>query len=142
MTTRILMLVVLTVLVPAIDLHAQASRANAAPAALHLADLDRNVTDGVIEIRMRGRGKRLYLPIAPSYRYYDYPYYARRGHYPKHIGPGFVYYGYPYSYYVRSPYRRYGGRCSYWHRKCARTNADRGEQHQGKAHRLGACGCP
>ena len=47
----------------------------------------------------RGRGPRIYLPIGPSYRYYDYPYYYSRGYYPTHIGPGFIYYGYPYSYY-------------------------------------------
>ena len=46
----------------------------------------------------------IYLPIAPSYLYYDYPYYYSRGYYPTHIGPGFIYYGYPYSYY-RSYYR-------------------------------------
>jgi hypothetical protein len=47
----------------------------------------------------RGRGPRVYLPVAPSYRYYDYPYYYSRGHYPTHISPGFVYFGYPFSYY-------------------------------------------
>jgi hypothetical protein len=63
--------------------------------------------NNVIEIKNRGRGPRLYLPIAPSYLYYDYPYYYSRGYYPTHIGPGFVYYGYPY--YYRSYYPRYGG---------------------------------
>ena len=52
----------------------------------------------MIEIKHRGRGPWPNLPIAPSYRAYDWPYYYRRGHYPTHIGPGYVYYGYPYSY--------------------------------------------
>jgi hypothetical protein len=53
----------------------------------------------VVQTSSRGRGQRLYLPIGPSYRYYDYPYYYSRGYYPTHIGPGFIYYGHPYSYY-------------------------------------------
>ena len=51
----------------------------------------------VIEIKTRGRGSRLYLPIVP-YIAYDYPYYYSRGYYPTHIAPGYVYFGYPYSY--------------------------------------------
>ena len=73
--------------------------------------------NNVTEIKHRGRGPWPNLPIAPSYRAYDWPYYYRRGHYPTHIGPGYVYYGYPYSY--RSN-RRYGGRCSYWPAKSLR----------------------
>ena len=46
-------------------------------------------------MKHRGRGPRIYLPIGPSYIYYDYPYYYSRGHYPTHIG-GYVYY--PYNY--------------------------------------------
>jgi hypothetical protein len=52
----------------------------------------------VIQIKRRGRGQRIHLPIGPSYIYYDYPYYYSRGYYPTHIG-GYVYY--PYSYYRR-----------------------------------------
>ena len=52
----------------------------------------------VIEIRRRGRGPRIHLPIGPGSIYYDYPYYYSRGYYPTHIG-GYVYY--PYSYYRR-----------------------------------------
>ena len=50
----------------------------------------------MIEIKRRGRGPRIHLPIGPSYVYYDYPYYYSRGYYPTHIG-GYVYY--PYNYY-------------------------------------------
>ena len=58
----------------------------------------------VIKVRRRGHGPRFYPPpIAPSYLYYDYPYYYARGYYPTHIGPGFLYFGYPYHY--RSHYR-------------------------------------
>ena len=71
----------------------------------------------MIEIKHRGRGPWPNLPIAPTYRAYDWPYYYSRGHYPTHIGPGYVYYGYPYSY-RSNP--RYGGRCSYWPAKSLR----------------------
>ena len=54
----------------------------------------------MIEIKRRGRGPRIYLPIVPSYIAYDYPYYYSRGYYPTRIGRGYVYYGYPYSYYT------------------------------------------
>ncbi len=73
----------------------------------------------VIEIKQRGRSPWPNLPIAPSYRAYDWPYYYNRGHYPTHIGPGYVYYGYPY-YYRSGHYPRYGGRCSYWPAKSLR----------------------
>jgi len=56
----------------------------------------------VLEMKRRGRGPRIQLPIGPSYIYYDYPYYYSRGYYPTHIG-GYVYY--PYYYYSRSYYR-------------------------------------
>ena len=61
----------------------------------------------VIKFKRRGHGPRFYPPIAPSYLYYDYPYYYARGYYPTHIGPGFLYFGYPYHYY-RSYYRAPG----------------------------------
>jgi hypothetical protein len=61
-------------------------------------------TRNVIKIKRRGPSPRFYPPIAPSYVYYDYPYYYSRGYYPTHIAPGFLYYGYPYHYY-RSYYR-------------------------------------
>ena len=50
----------------------------------------------VLEMKRRGRGPRIHLPIGPSYIYYDYPYYYGRGYYPTHIG-GYVYYPYYYS---------------------------------------------
>jgi hypothetical protein len=58
----------------------------------------------VIEFKRRARGRRIHLPIGPSYIYYDYPYYYSRGHYPTHIG-GYVYY----PYYYGSQYTRYRG---------------------------------
>ena len=59
----------------------------------------------MIEIKRRGRGPRIHLPIGPSSVYYDYPYYYSRGHYPTHIG-GYVYY--PYYYYTAIIISRYG----------------------------------
>lgn len=88
--------------------------ANATPAGPSLLKHGKSATHGVIEIKHRGHRPRLYLPIAPSYRAYDYPYYYSRGFYPTHIGFGYVYYGYPYAYY-RATYR---DRCSYRYRKC------------------------
>ena len=84
----------------------------------------------MIEIKDRGRGPRTYVPIAPSYRYYDYPYYYSRGYYPIHIRPGFIYYGYPYASYRSLYYRRYGGRCSNWHRRCVAINRSSRRSHQ------------
>jgi len=75
-----------------------------------------SATNGVIKIKDRSRRP---LPIAPSYRAYDWPYYFRRGHYPTHIGPGYVFYGYPYTYRSNGE-PRYAGRCSYWPAKSLR----------------------
>lgn len=60
-------------------------------------------------LKRRDHGPLLYLPIAPSYLAYDYPYYYSRGFYPTHIGPGYIYYGIPYHYYRSRFYPRYGG---------------------------------
>lgn len=111
--------------------------ANAASTGPSFLNPGKSLSNNVIEIKNRGRGPRTYVPIAPSYRYYDYPYYYSRGYYPIHIRPGFIYYGYPYSYYRGRYYRRYGGRCSYRHRRCvANKSADRRARQ-----RLGACRC-
>lgn len=84
--------------------------ASAASAGQSIAKPGNHVGNNVVEIKdHRGRRARIYTPIAPSYRYYDYPYYYSRGYYPTHIKPGFIYYGYPYSYYT-SRYRKYGVR--------------------------------
>ena len=88
--------------------------ANAASVGLSFLKPGRSAANNVTEIKHRGRGRPLYLPIGPNYLAYDYPYYYRRGFYPKHIGPGYVYYGYPYSYYRKT----YRSRCSYRHRRC------------------------
>ncbi len=91
--------------------------ANATSAGQSLLRPGEGTRNNVIEIKHRDR-PGIYLPIAPSYLAYDYPYYYRRGYYPTHIGgPGYVYYGFPYSYRSSS---RYGGRCSYWPAKSVR----------------------
>lgn len=80
------------------------SPAGAAPLAPHLkAEPNGSM---VSNVHYRHRGVRWYLPIAPSYSAYDYPYYYARGYYPRHIGPGYIYYGYPYAYYG-NPYAGY-----------------------------------
>jgi len=62
----------------------------------------KHVDSYVVEIGKRsGGGRRFVAPIAPSYLYYDYPYYYSRGFYPTHIKPGFIYYGHPYAYYKK-----------------------------------------
>ena len=65
---------------------------NVASAGQIFAKLGESARNDVIEIKHRG--PRFYLPIAPSYLAYDYPYYYSRGYYPKHIRPGYIYYGY------------------------------------------------
>jgi hypothetical protein len=82
--------------------------ANATLAGLGLLNAGQDAKRNVVEIKKRGPGPRLYPPIAPSYLYYDYPYYYSRGYYPTHIGPGFIYYGHPY--YKSRYYLRYGSR--------------------------------
>lgn len=68
--------------------------ADAASAGQVLVKHGESASNNVVAIKYRGRGPRFYLPIAPSYLAYDYPYYYSRGHYPTHIGPGYIYYGY------------------------------------------------
>jgi hypothetical protein len=111
---------------------------NAAPAGSYLPTPGQGLANNVIEVKDRGRVPRTYVPIAPSYRYYDYPYYYSRGYYPIHIRPGFIYYGYPYASYRSLHYRRYGGRCSNLHRRCVAHRSARRHSHQ----RSGACRCP
>lgn len=94
----------------AVGLPGSAPSTNAAWVQQPLLNPGTNARNNVVEIKNRGRSPRVYPPIAPSYLYYDYPYYYSRGYYPTHIGPGFFYYGYPYSYYRSRHYPRYGGR--------------------------------
>ena len=110
MSSRNLFASILIACVLAIGLGGPVPVASAASAGQPFLKLGESATNNVIEIRDRGRSGWPNLPIAPSYRAYDWPYYFRRGHYPTHIGPGYVYYGYPYTY--RGSYR-YGARCSY-----------------------------
>jgi hypothetical protein len=111
--------------------------ANAASVGPSFLNPGKDLANSVIEVKDRGRVPRTYVPIAPSYRYYDYPYYYSRGYYPIHIRPGFIYYGYPYASYRSLYYRRHGGRCSNWHRRCVANKSAGRRPHQ----RLGACGC-
>ena len=79
-----------------------AAVANAASAGKSIRKAGQSARNYVLEMKHRGRGPRIHLPIGPSYIYYDYPYYYSRGYYPTHIG-GYVYY--PHYYYSRSYYR-------------------------------------
>lgn len=108
--------------------------ANAAPAGQSLLKAGEIAQNNVTKIGYRHRGPVMYLPMGPTYRYYDYPYYYSRGYYPTHIGPRYYYYG-PQSYY-RSSYRRsdypsQGRRCSYWHRQCAANWGAENEDYYG-----------
>jgi hypothetical protein len=111
-----------------VGLLGMAPAANATAAGLSLL---KPATHNVIEIKHRGRPRRLYLPIGPNYLAYDYPYYYSRGFYPKHIGRGYVYYGYPYL-----SAKRYRSRCAYWRRRCVAHLRHR--SHHGQR---GACRC-
>ncbi len=81
-----------------------ASVANAASFGPSFLKPGESARNHVIEIKNRGPTPRTYLPIAPSYSYYDYPYEYSSGRYPTHIGPGFVYFGHPYK-------PRFAGQC-------------------------------
>lgn len=98
MSTRNLFASILMACSLMVGLGGLASVADAAPAGQSFLKPGENARNDVIEIKYRDRGPRIYLPIGPSYLYYDYPYYYSRGYYPRHIGPGYVYYGYPYDY--------------------------------------------
>ena len=111
--------------------------ANAAPAGPSALSAGKVSEKSAIEVKDRGRVPRTYVPIAPSYRYYDYPYYYSRGYYPIHIRPGFIYYGYPYASYRSLYLQRYSGKCSNWHLRCVAHKSARRRPHQ----RVGACGC-
>jgi hypothetical protein len=91
--------------------------ANAASAGQSLLNSAESAKNNVTEVRYRGRGRRVHLPIGPSYIYFDYPYYYSRGYYPTHIAPRYVYDNS--SYYGYGYYPGYGSRCSYSHRRCA-----------------------
>lgn len=106
------------------------AQADAMTAGMALAKSGASVRSNVIEIKRRQRrGRPLYLPIAPNYLAYDYPYYYRRGFYPEHVGPGYIYYGYPYFY-----RKRYSRRCSHRYWRCL-ANA------RGLRHKRRACRC-
>jgi hypothetical protein len=106
---------------------------NAASAGLSILKPGASAGSDVFRIKHRGRGRPLHLPIGPNYLAYDYPYYYRRGFYPKHIGHGYVYFGSPYAYY-RKIYR---SRCSYRQRRCLANSRHR----RGPRRQRGACRC-
>ena len=94
MNGRRLLLSVLTACLLTVGSGGAAPSANAASAGQSFPKPGASATNGVIEIKHRRSSPWFYLPIAPSYLAYDYPYYYSRGHYPTHIAPGYVYYGY------------------------------------------------
>jgi hypothetical protein len=102
----------------AIGLLGNAPAADAAPAGRPLPNPGKSAGHGVFEVGSRVRAPRLYAPIAPSYLYYDFPYYFSRGHYPTHIRPGFIYFGRPYAHYSRGHLSTTGVRCSNGRRGC------------------------
>jgi hypothetical protein len=85
-----------------------ASMTNAASAGQSSLKAGKSATNYVFDSRCLIRDPRIHLPIAPSYIYYDYPYYYCRGHYPTHIR-GFIYRAF-----ISSDDSERGGR----HRKC------------------------
>ena len=91
MSSRKLFASILMACVLAVGFLGIAPVANAASAGQSIRKPGESARNNVLEIKRRGRGPRIYLPIGPSYIYYDYPYYYSRGYYPTHIG-GYVYY--------------------------------------------------
>ena len=117
--TSILMTCLLT-----ISLGGLAPLANATSAGQSVLKRDQSAGNSATEVRYRRRAPVMYVPVGPSYIFYDYPYYYSRGYYPTHIGPHYLYYGpggvpYSYPYYTRrGSYSRHEGRCSRRHGKC------------------------
>jgi hypothetical protein len=97
MSSRNLFAAILMACLLAIGLGGIAQEANAASAGQSFLQAGDTARNDVIEIKHRHRGARIYLPIGPSYLYYDYPYYYSRGYYPRNIGPRYIYY-YPNNY--------------------------------------------
>ena len=91
MSSRKLLASVLTACLLIVGLGVDPNAASAGQIGMKPGESARN---DVVEVKHRSRGPWFYLPIAPSYLAYDYPYYYSRGHYPTHIAPGYVYYGY------------------------------------------------
>lgn len=91
-----------------------------------------SVQTDVIKVGRRGHGSLTFLPIAPTYRAYDYPYYYSRGYYPTHIGPGYIYHAPIYSYGSSAGYSSgHGDRCTKWHSKCAANWGSKTEDYYG-----------
>ncbi len=91
MSSRNLFASILMACLLTIGLTGLAPVANAASAGQSFVNPGESASNNVIEITRRGRSQKIYLPVGPSYLYYDYPYYYSRGYYPTHIG-GYIYY--------------------------------------------------
>jgi hypothetical protein len=106
--------------------------ASAAPAAQTALALGGDARATVIPVGQTRRGYRR-RSIAPSYTYYDYPYYRSRGYYPTHI-PGFLY---------DDPVIRADRARARLAQSCrARCSSHRGRHSRRAARRtVGACGC-
>jgi hypothetical protein len=129
MRCRNLFASMLTACLLAAGLAGLAPAANAASAGSFVVNRGESAANNVIQIKYRRRAPRVVFPIAPSYFAHDYPYYASRGYYPTHIGPGYIY---PYPLYSRSAYSpRYAGRCAKWHRKCTSNWGYKSEDYYG-----------
>ncbi len=101
MSSRNLFASILMACLPAVGLGGLAPVANAASAGQSFLNPGESARNNVTEIKYRDRGHVIYLPVGPSYLYYDYPYYYSRGYYPTHVGPHYIYYGpgyVPYGY--------------------------------------------
>ena len=103
MSIRNLFASILMACLPAVGLGGLAPVANAASAGQSFLNPGESARNNVIEIKYRDRGHVIYLPVGPSYLYYDYPYYYSRGYYPTHVGPHYIYYGPGYVYYGLVP---------------------------------------
>jgi BA14K-like protein len=99
MSSRNLFASILMACLPAVGLAGLASGANAAPTGKFFLTPGESARNNVIETKYRDRGHVIYLPVGPSYLYYDYPYYYSRGYYPTHVGPHYIYYGPGHAYY-------------------------------------------
>ena len=137
MSARNLFASILMACLMAVGLACLTPVANAAPAGQSFLHLGESARNNVTEIKYRHRHRhhhhhhrpKIFLPIGPSYLYYDYPYYYSRGYYPYSIGPGYAYYG-P-SGYSDDYSPKYEGRCSHWRRRCVANWGSGNEDYYG-----------
>ena len=93
MSNQNLLAAILVACLLAVSIVGIASVADAAPARKSTAHATKKSRPLVVNVYRRYASPPMYVPVGPSYLFYDYPYYYSRGFYPTHIGPHYIFYG-------------------------------------------------